>query len=216
MRTKIKKLSMLCLLFIAINIQAQEFNFGLSAGVDAANIRISNSTQLDLTKADPMIAFNLNAFAAYRSAGFWGITAEPGFIQKGANITISSYPKDFESRMQLNYIQLPLLADFHLTDKLFLSVGPEFAYLVSAKARNDDEKVDFYDYYDKKFEVSSMAAINYTVLPRIDIALRYSHGFTTISEMEFTNEMGEPTGEAKEKSQYLQLMVRARIFSSRQ
>ncbi|MDD2632634.1 MAG: porin family protein [Bacteroidales bacterium] len=216
MRTKIKKLSMLCLLFIAINIQAQEFNFGLSAGVDVTNVRLSNSCTYYSVQYDPMIAFNLNAFAAYRSAGFWGITAEPGFIRKGAVMSVAYNLEKHETHLRLNYIQLPVLADFYITKKLSLSVGPEFAYLLSAKVHYDGNNTDISDGYDPKFEVSGMAAINYTILPRIDIALRYSHGFTTISEMEFTNEMGEPTGEAKEKSQYLQLMVRARIFSSRQ
>ena len=216
MIAKIKKLSVLGLLLIAINSQAQEFNFGASAGVDVTNIRLSNSCTYYLVQYDPMVAFNLNAFAAYRSASFWGITAEPGLIRKGAIISGAYDLEKHESHLRLNYIQLPLLADFYITKKLFLSVGPEFAYLMSAKVNNDGNTADISNAYDNKFEVSGMAAISYTILPRVDIALRYSHGLTTISEMEFTNEMGEPVGEAKEKNQYLQLMVRARIFSKGQ
>jgi hypothetical protein len=122
----------------------------------------------------------------------------------------------YEAYLYLFYFQLPLLVDFYLTDKLFLSVGSEFAYLVSAKGKDDDEKVDFYDYYDKKFEVSGMVAINYTILPKVDIALRYSHGFTKTTDIDFTDNHGVPIGGIKEYNQYLQLMVRARMFSTRQ
>jgi hypothetical protein len=214
MIAKIKKLSVLCLVFFAVNTQAQEFNFGASAGVDVSNIRVSNTCTYYLVQYDPTLAFNLNGFAAYRSASFWGITAEPGFIRKGAISSVAFAAEGDESHLRLNYIQLPLLADFYLTKKLYLSVGPEFAYMVSAKAKDDDDKVDFYSHYDKKIEISGMAAINYTILPKVDIALRYSHGFTTTSEISFTDIYGQPCGEAKEKNQYLQLMVRARIFST--
>jgi hypothetical protein len=213
MIAKIKKLSMLCLLFVAVSTQAQEFNFGASAGVDVSNIRVSKTSSFDVVDYDPMVAFNLNAFAAYRSASFWGITAEPGFIRKGAILSVAFDPEKYESQFRLNYIQLPLLADFYLTKRLFLSVGPELAYLISAKVNYDGNTTDISNGYDPKFELSGMAAISYAILPRVDIALRYSHGFTTISEMEFTNETGEPIGEAKEKNQYLQLVVRARIFN---
>jgi hypothetical protein len=212
MIAKIKKLLVLCLVFIAFNTQAQEFNFGASAGVDVSNIRVFNSSPYDIIEYDPMVAFNLNVSAAYRSASFWGITAEPGFIRKGAILTFAYDLEKYESQFRLNYIQLPLLADFYITKKLFLSVGPELAYLISATVNYDGNTADISNVYDNKLEVSGMAAINYAIFPRVDITLRYSHGFTTISKMEFTNEMGEPVGEAKEKNQYLQLMVRARIF----
>ena len=122
-------------------------------------------------------------------------------------------PEKYKSQLRLNYIQLPLLAEFYITKKLFLSVGPEFAYLMSAKVNNDGNKTDVSNGYNPKFEISGMAAINYAIFPRVDIALRYSHGFTTTSEISFTDIHGQPCGEAKEKNQYLQLMVRARIFN---
>lgn len=216
MSTKFEKLSMLCLLFVAVNIQAQEFNFGVSTGVDVTNIRVSNSTTIAYLEYNPMIAFNLNAFAAYRSAGFWGITAEPGFIRKGAKETVVYSAEKQEARLFLSYLQLPLLVDFYLTRKLSLSVGPEFAYLMSAKVNYDGKFTDISYAYDNKFEVSGMAAINYTILPKVDIALRYSHGFTKTTQIDFTDIHNEPLGHVKEYNQYLQLLLRARIFSTRQ
>jgi hypothetical protein len=82
MKTIIKKPMMLCLLFVVVNIQAQEFSLGLSAGADITNIRITNSSSIDFVDYDPVLSFNLNAFAAYRSAGFLGVTVEPGFYSE--------------------------------------------------------------------------------------------------------------------------------------
>ncbi|NCA86467.1 MAG: PorT family protein [Clostridia bacterium] len=216
MRAKIKKLMMLSLLFIAINIQAQEFNFGLSSGADITNIRLSGSMSDKYVEYKPTVAFNLNAFAAYRSAGFLGITAEPGFIFKGAKVTDVYSTEKHKARWIFPYLQLPLLADFYLTDKLYLSVGPEFSYMIAAKIYYDAKFTDISYAYDNKFEVSGMAAINYTILPKVDIALRYSHGFTKTTQIDFTDIHNEPLGHVKEYNQYLQLLLRARIFSTRQ
>ncbi len=85
---------------------------------------------------------------------------------------------DDNVNITLMYLQLPLLVDLYITKKLFVSIGPEFAYLINAKAKSKDQSADIKDWYENTFELSGMIGVNYNIFERFDIGLRYSHGLT--------------------------------------
>jgi len=192
-----------------LNIYAQDFKFGLLAGFDVVNARLTNKpeTEGDSRVFYPMISFNANGYVGFKSARFWGISCEPGFIQKGG----VTKGVNNNIRIQLNYIQIPILFDFFIQDKIFISVGPELSYMINAKARSKDNSNDISDLYDKDFEVSGMIGINYNIIDKLDLGLRYNHGLTYISKIAWTNAIGEFQGESKEYNQYFQLVVRFKI-----
>jgi hypothetical protein len=81
----------------------------LLAGLDVANAHRVRPEFYD-RYFYPMITFNVNGYAGYKSAGFWGLSVEPGFIQKGGNRDPSlKSEEDNYVRYQLNYIQVPFL-----------------------------------------------------------------------------------------------------------
>jgi hypothetical protein len=192
-----------------LNINAQDFKFGLVTGFDITDARLSEKLDIngDYNGYDPMISFNVNGYIGYKSAGFWGLSVEPGFIQKGGIQTYS----DVKVRFQLNYIQMPILADIYISDKLFVSVGPELGYMINAKAKSKDYSNDITDIYDKRFELSGLIGVNYSIIKNVDIGIRYSYGLTYTSKMTLTDEQGNDKGEIKEFNQYLQLILRFKI-----
>src|SRR3972149_6768035 len=194
--------------FSGLNINAQDFRFGLLAGLDIANSHWINIPDMygGSKKLYPMISFNLNAYAGYKSVGLWGMSVEPGFIQKGG---VQKFFGDVV-RLQLNYIQLPVLADFYLSDRFFISAGPELAYAIDMKAKSITRNyvTDISDFYDNRFELSGMIGLNYKIIEKLDIGLRYNHGITNTSSFEYTDSNGNPLGEMKEYNQYIQLILR--------
>jgi len=199
------------ILILNTNLYAQEFKFGLVGGLDLANSRLTNKPNIYSRVYYPMISFNINGFVGYKSAGFWGISLEPGYIQKGGVQQYNKEDKDDDVRFQMNYLQLPLLVDFYLGKKFSISVGPEFAYLISVKVKSKDLSNDISNFYDNNFEISGNIGINYNIHKHFDIGLRYNLGLTYTTKIIWSEETGIPIDESKEYNQYFQFLVRFKI-----
>lgn len=184
---------------------SQNFKFGLVAGFDIANAHLTNKPYGfgDNQVYYPMIAYNFNGYIGYKKSEVWGLSIEPGFIQKGGRQKSS----DDYIRFNLNYLQLPILFDYYVVDKFYISIGPELSYLINAKVKSND----ITDLYDRRFELSCLVGINYKIIDKLDIGLRYNHGLTYTSKITWTNEFGESIGVSKDFNQYLQLVLKLKI-----
>lgn len=208
MNFKIIKLLMLLILLSGLKLRAQELKFGFQAGFVITESQLTNKTNpTDAFRS--MSSFSLSGYIGYKSSGIWGISAEPGFIQKGGIHGLDLNNENI--RLQLNYIQIPILANIYLSDKIFISIGPEFAYLLSAKAKSKVHSNDISNIYNKRFEISGLLGFNYNIIDNIDIGLRYNHGLTNIQTITISDSMGYPLGEMKEYNQYFQLILRFKI-----
>ncbi len=204
----IKKMLMIAGLILVsrLTLVAQNVKFGLVAGLDMAKPWISNSSNLyALGTYNPMLTFNVNGHIAYQCSGFLTFAIEPGFIQKGGKYEGSN------TRTNLNYLQLPVMADLYVTKKIYVSVGPEFSYLISAKIKSGNNTADIIDNYDHKFEFSGLIGLSYTLSTKFDLGVRYSRGFTWTIRTVFTDENGIATGEWKEYNQYFQVLLRYKL-----
>ena len=203
-----KRLCILLIFLIVISgfkLLAQEFKYGFEAGFDIANSHMTN-----LPKGErlyyPMISYNFNGYLGYKINGLFGASIDPGFIQKGG-----LQKGNTDIRFQYNYIQIPILVDLFVTDRFFISIGPEFAYLINAKAKSANNSNDITQYYDRRKELSALVGLNYNLNKWLDIGLRYNHGLTYTSKIILANENGDIIGEMKEYNQYFQLFLRIKI-----
>lgn len=191
-------------LLLQTSIWAQDFKFGVLGGLDITSNRVTNSTVREDTPRSytSMISFNLNAYLGYESKSFWGVSLEPGFIRKGGI--------DEDNKIQLSYFQLPVLFDVYLSDKIFVSCGPELSYLISAQSVSYGVSSSIWELYSRPFEVSGLIGVNVRLTNNIDIGLRYSHGLTWISKVIYY-ETDYVTTTSNEFNQYLQLIVRFKL-----
>lgn len=208
MKTKTIKLILGLLLASGLNANAQNLKFGILAGFDVANSHLTNKPNgYDSRFYYPIISFNANGYVGYKNAGFWGISAEPGFIQKGGR----QKGIDDDIRIHLNYLQLPILLDLYMSDKIFISIGPELSYMINAKAKSKHYSNNITEWYEKRVELSAIVGINYQLTDKLDIGFRYNHGLTYTSKIIFTDEFGTELRDIKEYNQYFQLLVRFKI-----
>ena len=198
--------------FLGSEIKAQEYRFGLQAGIGLSNV---------LTKDPPptlgqfsfdtefKIAYNVNGYFGYKSKHFWGISLEPGYIQKG--YYVPSLARGFEAyNLNFNYIHLPVLADFYIGSSIVISIGPEFAYLTKAIAKSKNFSNLLTDNY-AKYELSGLVGIQFKTSRHIDTGIRYNHGIKRVSHISFTDDNGQPLDEINQYNQYFQVFVRYRI-----
>ncbi len=201
-------------LFLELSLNAQSFKYGVLGGFDIVKAHMTNMPDKEYTSKfyDPMISYNVNGYFGYKSEGFWGISIEPGFIQKGGAQKFDKETKEDDVRVELNYIQIPVLFDVYLNSRFFFSIGPELAYMVNARAKSIDFNNDIRTSYTREFEISSLFGINLNVIKNIDIGLRYNHGITNLSEIIWLDDTGREKGiHSREFNQYLQLFIRLKI-----
>jgi hypothetical protein len=200
------------LLFSGMKLCAQNFKFGFIAGMDIAKSHLKDKPDIQNLDYYPMISYNLNGYIGYKSSRLWGLTVEPGFIQKGFVFKNEQYGN---IRSQINYIQLPMLLDIYLTKKICLSAGPEIAYMINAKLKlKEHYPGSNTDSYDKRLELSGIIGLNYKITEKFSANFRYNYGLTYIRELtQFENSVNST--EIKEYNQYFQLSIRYKLVETK-
>jgi len=193
------------LIYAGFNLNAQEIRFGFQGGMGVTKsywTNISGGAFLD-NPYNPIASFSLNGYMGFRIKGIWGLSIEPGIIQKGGVDLNSPDEKMDNARFELLYIHAPILYDFYVGNKFFVSIGPEPGYLISVKSNFEDFPTDMKDFYDNEFEICGLVGVNYCIAENADIGIRYSRGLIhTIRYVStgFTN--------VKEYNQYLHVIAR--------
>jgi|WetSurMetagenome_2_1015567.scaffolds.fasta_scaffold206326_2 hypothetical protein len=220
--TQMKKIILVLIAFLSLNsgliLKAQELKFGVITGLNMSRRHVTNIR--DFTDASkiysPIIMLNANMYIEYKSKSFWGISFEPGYIQKGG------LRKDFTVRIGdtlylpqdvkyiSNYIQMPVLLNLYFTKKLFISVGPEFAYLINSTVKSKLYSFDITENF-QKIEIAGVIGLNYNLIKCIDIGFLYNHGVTKSSTLIWKDIYGNFIGMSNEYNQYFQFKIRFKL-----
>ncbi|MFY8213907.1 MAG: porin family protein [Flavobacterium sp.] len=88
----------------------------------------------------------------------------------------SDYSKPGFSRIKLDYITLPVLGKFGLTDKLSFEAGPQLGFLVSAKNKTEEENKKLDKVKTLDFDLS--AGLEYELSNGVIFQGRYNIGLT--------------------------------------
>jgi hypothetical protein len=207
----LKKLAFIVLILIpTMKSVAGDFKFGFVTGLVVNNPNIASKIDMykDYRVFYPLYGFNINGFMEYKLSEKWGIAAEPGFIRKGGIVRFGINHYTSEINMKLHYLQLPALASYYFTGKLSVSAGPEFAYMINNKDNLPLAGTGFNDFKENAFEISALIGLNYSISKKVDFGLRYNHGLTKISILQWTDGYGPVIGESKVYNQYFQLIIR--------
>ncbi|MBN1599880.1 MAG: PorT family protein [Bacteroidales bacterium] len=162
------------LLLKPFTVKSQELAIGFSPGLNISMIRETDKLESYSREFKPILTYNLSALIAYEGRSFWGISAEPGYIQKGALIRYA----DDDYKKKLHCINIPVYFDIYFGKRLNLSVGPELSYIVKVDFKSDNSSTDFTELYERRYELSGNIGFFYNVIKQIDIGIRYSHGLT--------------------------------------
>lgn len=156
----------LILTFLSLNTHAQGFDLGVKAGVNFANIT-------DGDGLDSRTGFVLGAFTGFKVSDKIGVQVEALYSQQGAEFDLGSF--------DLDYINIPLLMKFYLSENIHLHAGPQFGVLV-----NDDtqsvvgEIVNDIAINDTDF--TGVVGLGFDVPFGLRIDARYNFGLSEVPE----------------------------------
>ncbi|RYJ37700.1 OMP_b-brl_2 multi-domain protein [Flavobacterium anhuiense] len=144
---------------------AQETRFGIKGGVSLTNFSGD-------VEANSKVGFLVGGFAEIKIIDRLSIQPELLFSSQGAKY---EYIGMDNTNLNLNYINVPVLAKFYITKEFTVEGGPQIGFLVSAKDDGEDVK-DFYKSVDFGFNFG--AGYNFT--DNLSVGLRYTVGLSGV------------------------------------
>lgn len=152
---------------ISANAQNEVGQFTL---MPTAGINISNVTKDDEVKSK--VGFVGGAVVEYGVLNNLGISGGVLFSMQGAKF------KDGDDSFKLNYLNIPILANYYVYNGLAIKAGVQPGFLLSAKEGDESVKDDC-----KKFDFAIPVGLSYEYKKCV-IDVRYNIGLTKNSKVE--------------------------------
>lgn len=171
---------------------AQETKFGVKGGINLHTI--TGDVSEDVSSK---VGFQIGGFAEFKLSDKFAIQPELLFSTQGAKLE-SSEPEfgiSSEQKLNLTYLNIPVMAKFYATEKFSLEAGPQVGFLLSAKSKyeatfdgetesGDEDVKDTLESID--FGVNFGAGYDFT--ENLSAGLRYNLGLSNIAKTEDDND----------------------------
>jgi len=214
----------LFLLFV-FNSYGQHMEYGITGGMDVSMFNMSNIPSQLGTKwvYNPIIGFNLNGTAEYKGGDSWGISLEPGFIQKGGSQLFyytnlfNGYTTNYHVTNRLNYIQLPLLYNMysyliHSNSELTTTPNNINNTIQAFDATQDQPgSKNISNSFTSHHEISGIVSLGCAISDAMDMRLRYSYGASELTSISWMDLVKHLVGISQIRNQYLQLSVKYKL-----
>lgn len=90
------------------------------------------------------------------------------------------------SKLQFNYVNLPVLISYDIDSRTTLLIGPELGYLLSVRHKMQTTVFKSDYYYPQKIDIGMDVGAGYLFIKGCSIEVRYSHGFNMIRSRDVT------------------------------
>jgi len=107
---------------------AQEVKLGAKAGVNFAKL-----TGDDVEDADGRTGFHLGVLAEIPFSERWAIQPEILYSQQGLQAKQDFIDGEIETKLKLDYINVPIMAKYYITDGLSAEAGTQFGFRAKAE-----------------------------------------------------------------------------------
>ena len=173
--------------FALTTVTAQDITFGAKAGVNLAAAAVG-----DKFEANTVTSFHIGATVEFAISDTFSVQPEVLYSLQGADVD--------DITINTNFINLPIMAKYYVTEGLSLEAGPQIGFLIKANAKEKDSSISF-DVKDsfKSIDFGFNIGAGYKLESGLNFALRYNLGLTDISNSD--NE------DAKWKNRVLQFSV---------
>ena len=171
MKTMKQMLVAVALILISFNAQAQDFNYGVKAGLNLSDLRGDLDTDL-------RAFFHGGVYGNYMFSDQWGVQAELLYSGQGAKDE-----NDSDIKYKLSYLNLPILAKYYVTEAFSIELGPQLGFLLDSETdvSGDGLEIDVDEIY-KDFDLSVAAGLGYELEMGLNFGVRYNFGVTDIAD----------------------------------
>lgn len=166
----------------ASNADSMAVSFGVKGGVNFATL---NGGDID-GSPDSRTSFHAGVFAEFPINSMFSIQTEALYSGQGAKLDFSGTDGD-KAELQLDYINVPVLAKFYILEGLSIEAGPQFSFLVNDEidtnpnSNSGDNPTPFRDSL-KTFEFGVAGGLTFQLPVGVFATARYNQGITKIAD----------------------------------
>lgn len=166
-------IAIIAAVMVTTTVQAQNANIGIKGGLNLYNINHENSNS-----GDAKLGFHLGLIGHLHLSERFALQPELVFSTQGSEFTENGS----KTKLNLNYINVPLLLQYMFDNGFRLQAGPQLGFLVSAKADVNDTDFDLKDEF-KGVEIGATFGMSY-INPNSNFGFdaRYNMGLADINE----------------------------------
>jgi hypothetical protein len=172
--------------FLTFSIQAQDFGGGVILGLSTS--QVGGDDLAGFHKAGLLVG----VFANKSITELLSFQMEMTYIQKGSNnpnMNNPEHPNDSKQDISLSYIEVPLLLQYHQSDKLKIEGGVLTAYLVDGhyndfNGKMPNEPNPFIDY-----DIGLLLGIDYKYSENISLNTRIGNSILPIGSEDYENQV---------------------------
>lgn len=180
-RTIVHAVAFFGLMFLSSGLMAQENpKVGLKGGMNISNLIVD-----DIDDENARIGFHAGIFAQLLSSEAFAIQPELLYSTRGNRVETDIWVIDQETKFNLNYLDIPVLAVFKLGEAFEIHAGPYWSYLLNANISSDGDLGDSFNDLDRdNFEswdmgLSGGIAVNFS---NLQLGARYNYGLREIAK----------------------------------
>jgi hypothetical protein len=181
-----------------------QVSFGVKGGLNLSNISIKNPLG-DFLKEENVkssIGFHGGVYLQVHLSDKLSLIPELQYTKRGYTYDENNpLPK---SRVNLNYLELPVFLSYFPIEWLGIDLGPNVAYIVAATIKADGSSRSVSSAYDK-IDFSISGGVRIRINEKISAIGRYNYGLTTVDEIKFRDERNVFIGSMKTYHRNMQL-----------
>ena len=136
----------------------------------------------------------------YQLNNWFGLSAAVMYSQQGAKV------KNTDAKLNLEYINIPIMAKFYVTKGLSLNVGVQPGFMTKAKAKGEGRNIDVKSFCNK-FDFSIPMSIAYEFENGLTFEARYTTGLTNVGKDVFDSSYSSWDKAYQNKNEVLMLTV---------
>ncbi|GAO44353.1 porin family protein [Flavihumibacter petaseus] len=169
-----KKFLMIAAATAITQFAAAQVQFGVKGGLNITSFVGESSYNVE-SKA----GLHVGGLARIAVTDAFRIQPEIVFSTQGARTEreIDGY----KIRYATNFINVPVMVQYHFPQRFYAETGPQLGFLVSAKQKYDGDAHDFSD-DAKKVDFSWGFGLGFHLLPELGINARYNLGISRLDE----------------------------------
>ncbi|MEN8788224.1 MAG: porin family protein [Flavobacteriaceae bacterium] len=137
----------------------------------------------DTDNVDGKIGFFVGGVAEFGVADKFAVQPEVLFSQQGGKYSDSG---GFDGQFNLNYINVPVMAKFKVSDAFSIEAGPQVGFLLSAKDKYDSPTSgeDDIKEFISSTDFGGNIGVGYELDSGLNFNARFNYGFSNINDFE--------------------------------
>ena len=172
--------------FLTFSIQAQDFGGGVILGLSTS--QVGGDDLAGFHKAGLLVG----VFANKSITELLSFQMEMTYIQKGSNnpnMNNPEHPNDSKQDISLSYIEVPLLLQYHQSDKLKIEGGVLTAYLVDGHYNDFNGKMPNEPNPFISYDIGLLLGIDYKYSENISLNTRIGNSILPIGSEDYENQV---------------------------